>query len=116
MSDMHIDSSELPPEYVSLPPVHPGEILREDFLEPLDLSAYKLAQHLGVPQQRITDLVSGGRRISADTALRLGRYFQGDARRGARFWLALQARYDLEEALADSVRCAAVDAIEPRGH
>lgn len=95
--------------------VHPGEILREEFLVPLDMSAYRLAQLLGVPQQRLTDLVAGNRGITADTALRLGRYFQGDAREGARFWLALQARYDLDRALGDDELAVELAAIEPRG-
>lgn len=94
-------------------PIHPGEILREDFLKPLGMSAYKLAQHLGVPQQRMADLVAGRRGISADTALRLGRFFHGDAQRGARFWLNLQARHDLEVAVADADRVARIEAILP---
>ena len=94
--------------------VHPGEILKEDFLRPLGLSAYRLAQLLDVPQQRIADLVAGKRAVTTDTALRLGRYFQGDARQGAHFWLALQARYDLDEALAREQIRSELDAISPR--
>jgi addiction module HigA family antidote len=73
-------------------PVHPGEMLMEDFLEPLGISQYRLAQAIGVPARRINEIVHGSRRISADTALRLSRYFgMSDG-----FWLNLQAHYDLE--------------------
>lgn len=75
-----------------IPPIHPGEILREEFLTPLELSQYRLAQDLSVPAPRINEIVHGTRRISADTALRLARYFGTTER----FWLNLQARYDLE--------------------
>jgi antitoxin HigA-1 len=77
-----------------LPPVHPGEILREDFLKPLDLSMNKLAIDLHVPVTRIAEIVHERRGISPDTALRLARYFNTSAR----FWLNLQAAYDLEVA------------------
>lgn len=73
-------------------PVHPGEILLEEFLRPLDVSQYQLAKELGVPARRINEIVHGQRRISADTALRLARYFGTSER----FWMNLQARYDLE--------------------
>lgn len=73
-------------------PVHPGEILLEEFLEPLGVSQYKLAKELGVPARRINEIVHGQRRISADTALRLARFFGTSER----FWINLQARYDLE--------------------
>lgn len=73
-------------------PVHPGEILAEEFLKPLGLSQYRLAADLGVPPRRINEIVHGQRRISADTALRLARYFTTSDR----FWMNLQARYDLE--------------------
>ncbi len=73
-------------------PVHPGEILAEEFLTPLGLSQYRLAQDISVPPRRINEIVHGTRAISADTALRLARYF-GTA---PEFWLNLQARYDLE--------------------
>lgn len=95
--------------------IHPGEILKEEFLAPLGMSAYRLAQLLDVPQQRIADLVAGNRAVTVDTALRLGQFFQGDARQGAKFWLALQARYDLDRALEkDDVRSdlAAISARE----
>ena len=75
-----------------LPPVHPGEILREEFLLPLGLSVYALAQAIKVPRSRLNDIVRGRRAVSADTALRLARYFGTSAD----FWLGLQARYDLD--------------------
>jgi addiction module HigA family antidote len=75
-------------------PVHPGEILREEFLVPLKLSANALAKALNVPTPRINDVVRERRGVSADTAMRLARYFGGDARS----WLNLQAAYDLRVA------------------
>lgn len=75
-----------------LPPVHPGEVLLEEFLTPLDLSQYRLAKDIGVPPRRINEIVHGKRAITADTALRLARYFGTSAR----FWLNLQAQYDLD--------------------
>jgi len=75
-----------------LSPVHPGEVLQADFLEPLQLSQYRLARDLSVPPRRINEIVHGKRAISADTALRLARYFGTTDR----FWLNLQARFDLE--------------------
>lgn len=75
-------------------PVHPGEILREDYLEPLGLSANALAKALKVPAPRINDIVRERRGVSADTALRLARYFGGDAQS----WLNLQSAYDLRVA------------------
>jgi antitoxin HigA-1 len=75
-----------------LPPVHPGEILREDFLKPLGLSANKLALELHVPATRIGEIVNERRRITAETALRLARYFNTNPE----FWLNLQNFYDLE--------------------
>ena len=77
-----------------LPPIHPGEILREDFLRPADISMNRLALDLHVPVTRITEIVHGRRAITPDTALRLGRYFSISAR----FWLNAQAAYDLEAA------------------
>ena len=74
------------------PPVHPGEILLTEFLEPLAVSQYQLAKAVDVPARRINEIVHGQRRISADTALRLARYFGTSER----FWMNLQARYDLE--------------------
>lgn len=73
-------------------PVHPGEILSEEFLTPLDLTQYRLAAGLSVPRRRINEIVHGERSISADTALRLARFFGTSER----FWLNLQATYDLE--------------------
>ncbi len=75
-----------------MPPVHPGEILLEEFLDPLNVSQYRLARDIRVPARRINEIVHGQRRISADTALRLARYFGTSER----FWINLQARYDLE--------------------
>ena len=75
-----------------LPPIHPGEVLLEEFLKPFHLSQYRLAKDIGVPARRISEIVQGKRAISPDTALRLARYFG----LSERFWLNLQARYDLE--------------------
>ena len=75
-----------------LPPIHPGEILREDFLEPMRISRYRLARDISVPPRRINEIVHGKRSITADTALRLGRFFN----MSPQFWLNLQTRYDLE--------------------
>jgi addiction module HigA family antidote len=75
-----------------LAPIHPGEVLMADFLEPLGLSQYRLAQDISVPPRRINEIVHGKRGITADTALRLARYFGTSER----FWLNLQARFDLE--------------------
>jgi addiction module HigA family antidote len=76
------------------PPVHPGEILRAEFLEPLGITAYRLAKDTGVPATRIATILSGDRAITADTALRLGRFFN----MSAQFWLGLQEHYDLDVA------------------
>jgi antitoxin HigA-1 len=73
-------------------PIHPGEVLLEDFLLPLGISQYRLAKDISVPPRRINEIVHGKRSISADTALRLARYFK----LSERFWLNLQARFDLE--------------------
>ncbi len=75
-----------------LAPIHPGEILLEEFLEPLGISQYRLAKDISVPPRRINEIVHGTRAITADTALRLARYFGNSER----FWLNLQTRYDLE--------------------
>jgi len=77
-----------------LTPVHPGEILVEEFLKPLALTEYRLAKGLRVPARRINEIVHGKRAITADTALRLGRFF----RNSPRFWLNLQTGFDLENA------------------
>lgn len=73
--------------------IHPGEVLAEEFLIPLKISAYKLSRDIGIPQTRTSQIIKGNRRISADTALRLSKYFGNSAR----FWLGLQDDYDLEE-------------------
>jgi len=75
-----------------LPPIHPGEILMEEFLEPMGISQYRLAKDISVPPRRINEIVHGKRSITADTALRLGRFFS----MSPQFWLNLQTRYDLE--------------------
>src|SRR5262249_10929163 len=84
----------------AFPPIHPGEILLEDYLKLMQISQHNLAQAIGVPPCRINEIVHGKRGITADTALRLGRFFGMEAQ----FWINLQTRYDLEttrEALAD---------------
>jgi addiction module HigA family antidote len=73
-------------------PIHPGEILMEEFLKPFGISQYKLAKDITVPARRINEIVHGNRAVTADTALRLSRYFN----LSERFWLNLQARYDIE--------------------
>ena len=73
-------------------PIHPGEILNEDFLIPMGITQYRLAKDISVPPRRINEIVHGKRAVSADTALRLSRYFGTTER----FWLNVQARYDLE--------------------
>ncbi len=77
-----------------LPNIHPGEILREDFLTPMGISAYRLTKETGLPHSRVSDLLAGRRGVSADTALRLARYFGTTPD----FWLNLQSSYDIEEA------------------
>ena len=81
-------------------PVHPGEVLREDYLVPLEMSANALAKALIVPAPRVNDIVRERRGVSADTAMRLARYFGGDARS----WLNLQAAYDLRVAELENAR------------
>jgi len=75
-----------------LPPIHPGEILLDEFLKPMGISQYRLAKDTSVPPRRINEIVHGKRSITADTALRLGRFFG----MSPQFWLNLQTRYDLE--------------------
>jgi len=75
-----------------LPPIHPGEILIEEFLKPMGISQYRLAKDVHVPPRRVNEIVQGKRAISPDTALRLSRYFG----LSERFWVNLQSRYDLE--------------------
>ena len=77
-----------------LPPIHPGEILLEDFMKPLGLSQYRVAKDIGVPPLRINQIVHGKRAVTVDTAMRLARYFGTSAN----VWLRIQARYDLEVA------------------
>ena len=79
-------------EQMLLPPIHPGEILLEEFLQPMNISQYRLAKDIGVSPRRINEIVQGKRGITADTALRLSRYFG----LSERFWMNLQTRYDLE--------------------
>jgi addiction module HigA family antidote len=76
-----------------LAPIHPGEILLTEFLEPMGISQYRIARDINVPARRINEIVHGKRRISADTALRLSRFFGTSER----FWINLQSRFDLEE-------------------
>ncbi len=86
-----------------LPPIHPGEILNEEFLEPMGISQYRLAKSLSVPARRINEIVHGKRAITADTAIRLARYFGTSPQ----FWMNLQGRYDLdvaEDRNADRIR------------
>jgi addiction module HigA family antidote len=73
--------------------IHPGEVLNEEFLIPLGISAYKLSKHTAIPQTRVSAIIKGNRRITADTALRLSRYFGNSAK----FWLGLQDDFDIEE-------------------
>lgn len=73
--------------------IHPGEILKEEFLIPLEISAYKLSKDIGIPQTRISEILKKKRRITADTAIRLSKYFGNSAK----FWLGLQDDFDLEE-------------------
>ena len=77
----------------SLPNIHPGEILREEFLLPLGITAYRLSKDIGVPQTRISEILAERRSVTADTASRLGRYFD----MSPKFWLNLQSAFDLEE-------------------
>jgi addiction module HigA family antidote len=78
-------------------PIHPGEILLEEFLKPMNITQYRLAKDINVPQRRVSEIIKGRRAITADTALRLGRFFGMEAQ----FWLNLQARYDLLRAEVD---------------
>ncbi len=79
-------------EHHDLPPVHPGEILLEDFIKPLNITRYRLAKSIGVPQRRIDEICAGKRAITAETAMRLARFFATDPQS----WLNLQTHYDLE--------------------
>ena len=73
--------------------IHPGEILTEEFLKPLEISAYRLSKEISIPQTRISQIIKGNRRITADTALRLSKFFGTSAK----FWLGLQDDYDIEQ-------------------
>lgn len=75
--------------------IHPGEVLLEEFMKPLKITAYRLSKDLGIPQTRVSEILKGNRRITADTAIRLSKYFGNSAK----FWLGLQDDYDLEEEL-----------------
>ena len=86
------------PKIRRLPPVHPGEVLREDLMKPLGLSINGLARDLRVPVTRMSEIVNGRRSITADTALRLARYFSMTAQ----FWMNLQAAHDLDVAMRES--------------
>ena len=92
-----------------LPAVHPGEILRDEFLRPCGLSVYRLAQSLRVSRPRLNEIVLGRRRVTTDTALRLARYF----RTTPEFWIRLQVRYDLDE--AEAARRRIEREIQPHG-
>lgn len=90
-----------------LTPIHPGEVLMDDFIEPLGITQNRLAVAIGVPPRRINEIVHGKRRITADTALRLGRYFGTSAQ----FWINLQSHYDLE--IEEDSLATVLDAIQP---
>jgi len=77
--------------------IHPGEVLKEEFLKELNISAYRLSKDTGIPQTRISEIIKGTRRVTADTALRLSKYFGNTAK----FWLGLQDDFDLEEEQAN---------------
>lgn len=93
-ADLEAGRIDLGPHDGTLPPVHPGDVLRHDFLEPLGISAHALALALRVPANRITNIVAGNRAVTAETALRLARHFGTSAG----FWLNLQKGYELESA------------------
>lgn len=92
-----------------LPPIHPGEILLEEFLKPLGMSMNRLAEDLHVPANRITQIISGRRAITGETALRLGRYFGTSAE----FWLGMQKDYDLQVA-RDEFEAEVERQVQPR--
>lgn len=90
--------------------IHPGEVLMEEFLIPFEISAYRLAKDIGIPQTRVSEILKGNRRITADTALRLSKYFGNSAK----FWLGLQDDFDLEEeAIAKRNSINSIKAIHP---
>lgn len=86
--------------------IHPGEVLQEEFLIPLGLSAYKLSKDIGIPQTRVSEILKGNRRVTADTALRLSKYFGNSPK----FWLGLQNDFDIEE--EEQVKSKELDLIE----
>src|SRR5215217_2879817 len=91
--------------------IHPGEILFEEFLIPFNITAYKLAKDIGIPQTRISEIVKGNRRITADTALRLSKYFGNSAK----FWLGLQDDFDIEmEISAKGSKIRSIKALNAR--
>jgi addiction module HigA family antidote len=90
--------------------IHPGEVLLEEFLKPFDISAYKLAKDIGIPQTRVSEILKGNRRITADTALRLSKYFGNSAK----FWLGLQDDFDLEE--ERNAKSSLIDSIQSFNH
>jgi addiction module HigA family antidote len=90
--------------------IHPGEVLSEEFLIPFEISAYKLAKDIGIPQTRVSEILKGNRRITADTALRLSKYFGNSAK----FWLGLQDDFDLEEEA--NMKGDLLDSIQKIGH
>lgn len=87
--------------------IHPGEVLLEEFLAPMEISAYKLSKDTDIPQTRVSQIIKGNRRITADTAIRFSRYFGNSAK----FWLGLQDDYDIEEELA--VKNSSLNSITP---
>lgn len=91
------------------PPIHPGEVLNEDFIEAFGITQHKLAVDIGVPPRRINEIVHGKRGITADTALRLGKYFGIEPQ----YWLNLQSRYELE--VAEDAVADEIDGIRPLG-
>jgi hypothetical protein len=99
-------------EFHSNPPIHPGEMLRTEFMEPLGLTCGKIARAVGVPRTRIERLVREETGLTADTAIRLARYF----RMSEGFWLNLQKRYEADCVHADAARIAEIDAITPLEH
>jgi addiction module HigA family antidote len=86
--------------------IHPGEVLQKEFLIPLELSAYKLSKDVGIPQTRVSEILKGNRRVTADTALRLSKYFGNSAK----FWLGLQDDFDIEE--EEQIKSKELDLIE----
>lgn len=91
------------------PPIHPGEVLNEDFIEAFGITQHKLAVEIGVPPRKINEIVHGKRGITADTALRLGKYFGIEPQ----YWLNLQSRYELE--VAEDAVADEIDGIRPLG-